>query len=152
MYIFLNSYNTKTSPDSVHVHWICIFSPSAYYLYMYIDSFLLSLNAFLWRIRLINFRSLSKDVYKNREHIMEIVFDVNIKKTCQMEPLVDRSGFLVIRAFSPWAGGRGFDARPRHTYDSIKMVQYASLLSAQHIRICLDSLLSQMSLKREIPS
>ena len=37
-------------------------------------------------------------------------------------------------------GGRGFDPRPRHTKEVIKMVPDASLLSAQHIRTCLASL------------
>ena len=54
----------------------------------------------------------------------------------------------VVKAFAPWAGGRGFDPRPRHTKDVIKMVPDASLLSAQHTRTGLASLSSQTSLKK----
>jgi len=54
----------------------------------------------------------------------------------------------VDRAFAPSAGGRGFDCRPRHTKDVIKMVPDTSLLSDQHIRIGLASLSSQTSLKK----
>ena len=62
-------------------------------------------------------------------------------------------GGSVVRAFAPWAGGRGFDPRPRHTKDVIKMVPNASLLSAQHIRTGLVSLSSQTLLKKRwIPS
>jgi len=65
------------------------------------------------------------------------------------------SGGSVVRAFAPWAGGRWFDPRPRHTKDVIKMVPDACLLSAQHIRTGLASLSSQTSLKKKrrwIPS
>jgi len=65
------------------------------------------------------------------------------------------SGGSVVRAFAPWAGGRGFDHRPRHTKAVIKMVPYASLLGAQHIRTGLASLFSQTSFKKKkrwIPS
>ena len=44
--------------------------------------------------------------------------------------------------------GRGFDPRPRHTKDVIKMVPDASLLGAQHIRTGLVSLSSQNSFKK----
>ena len=66
----------------------------------------------------------------------------------------NRSGGSVVRAFAPWALGRGFDPRPRHTKDVIKMVPDASLLSAQHIRTGLASLSSQnlVKKKRWIPS
>ena len=47
-------------------------------------------------------------------------------------------------------GGRGFDPRPRHTKDVIKMVPDASLLGAQHIRTSLAPLSSQTSLKKEM--
>ena len=53
----------------------------------------------------------------------------------------------MVRAFALLAGGRGFDPRPRHTKDVIKIVPDASLLGAQHIRTCLASL-SQTSLKK----
>ena len=56
----------------------------------------------------------------------------------------------MVRAFAPSAGGRGFDPRPPHTKDVIKMVPDASLLSAQHIRTGLASLSSQTSLKKEM--
>ena len=36
------------------------------------------------------------------------------------------------------AEGHGFDQRPRHTKDK-KMIQNASLLTSQHLRICLVS-------------
>jgi len=49
----------------------------------------------------------------------------------------------VVRAFAPWAGGRGFDPRPRLTKDVMKMVPDAPLLGAQHIRTGLASLSSQ---------
>ena len=52
--------------------------------------------------------------------------------------------------FTPWAGGHGFDPRPRHTKDVIKMVPDASLLGAQHIRTGLASLSSQTSFKKEM--
>ena len=52
----------------------------------------------------------------------------------------------MVRAFA----GRGFDPRPRHTKDVIKMVPDASLLGAQHIRTGLASLTSQNSLKKEM--
>ena len=62
---------------------------------------------------------------------------------------IHRSGGSVVRAFAPWAGGRGFDPRPRHTKDVIKMVPDASLLGAQHnIRTGLASLSSQTSFKK----
>ena len=65
-----------------------------------------------------------------------------------------RSSGSVIRASAPWAGGRGFDPRPLHTKEVIKMVPDASLLSAQHIRTDLASLSSQTSFKnrRWMPS
>ena len=44
-----------------------------------------------------------------------------------------RSGGSVVRAFAPWAGGRGIDPQPRHTKDVIKMVPDASLLSSEGI-------------------
>ena len=56
-------------------------------------------------------------------------------------------GGSVVRAFAQWAGGRGFDPRPRHTKDVIKMVPDASLFGAQHIRTGLASLSSQTSFK-----
>ena len=58
------------------------------------------------------------------------------------------SGGTVVGAFAP--GGHGFDPRPRHTKDVIKMVPDASLLGAQHIRTGLASLSSQTSLKKEM--
>ena len=54
------------------------------------------------------------------------------------------SGGSVVRAFAPWAGGRGFNPQPRHIKDVIKMVPYAFLLSAQQIRIGLASLSSPL--------
>ena len=57
------------------------------------------------------------------------------------------SGGLVVRAFAPWAGNRGFDPRPRHTKDVIKMVPDAALHSAQRITIGLASLSTHTSLK-----
>jgi len=57
----------------------------------------------------------------------------------------------VVRAFAPWAGGRRFDPRPRHTKDVIKIVPDASLLSAQHM-IGLTCLSSQTSFKKEMDS
>ena len=48
------------------------------------------------------------------------------------------------------AEGCGFDPRPRHTKDIIKMVPDASLLSAQHIRTVLASLSSQTLFKKEM--
>ena len=62
----------------------------------------------------------------------------------------------MVRAFAPLAGGRGFDSRPRHTKDVIKMVPDVSLLGVQHLH-CKDrsgfSLLSKpRSKKRWIPS
>jgi len=66
---------------------------------------------------------------------------------------INRSNGSVVRAFAPWAEGRGFDPRPRHTKDVIQMVPDASLLGAQHIRTGLASLSSQTSLKKRwIPS
>jgi len=59
----------------------------------------------------------------------------------------DHSGGSVVRAFAPWMPGRGFDPRPRHTKDVIKMVPDASMLRAQHIMIGLASLPSQTLLK-----
>ena len=56
----------------------------------------------------------------------------------------------MVRAFAPRAGGRGFDPRPRHTKDVIKMVPDASLLGTQHIRTGLASLSSQTSFKKEM--
>jgi len=52
------------------------------------------------------------------------------------------------RAFTPWAGGCGFEPRPCHTKDVIKMVPDASLLRAQHILIGLVYLSSQTSFKK----
>ena len=51
-------------------------------------------------------------------------------------------------------GGRGFDPRPRHTKDVIKMVPDAYLLGAQHIRTGLACLSSPTSFKKKrwIPS
>ena len=60
------------------------------------------------------------------------------------------SGGSVVRAFAPRAGGRGFDPRPRHTKEVIKMVPDVVLLSAQHIRTGLASLSSQTSFKKEM--
>ena len=59
-----------------------------------------------------------------------------------------RSGGSVVRAFAPWAGGRGFDPRPRYTKDVIKMVPDAPLLSAQHTRTELASLSARISFKK----
>jgi len=58
------------------------------------------------------------------------------------------SGDSVVRAFAPWAGGRGFDPRPRHTKDVIKMEPAASLLYAKRTRTGLASLLSQTSFNK----
>jgi len=61
-----------------------------------------------------------------------------------------QSWFVKTAALAPWAGGRGFDPRPRHTKDVINKVPDASLLSAQHIRTGLASLSSQTSFKKEM--
>jgi len=58
-----------------------------------------------------------------------------------------QSGGSVVRAFAPWAGGRGFDPWARHTKDVIQMVPDASLLGAQHIRTGLAFVSSQTSFK-----
>jgi len=51
-----------------------------------------------------------------------------------------------VRAFAPRAGGLGFDNRPRHTKDVIKLLPYLFLLLITlHKRIDLTSLLSQTS-------
>ena len=54
-----------------------------------------------------------------------------------IKSIINGSDGPVVRAFAPWAGGRGFDPRPRHTKSVIKMVTYDSALSAQRIRTCL---------------
>jgi len=61
---------------------------------------------------------------------------------CFLNLILIFSGGSVVRAFAPWAGGRGFDPRPRHTKDVITMVPDASLLGAQHIRTGLAPLSS----------
>ena len=67
---------------------------------------------------------------------------------CYIEFTVyDRSGGSMVRVFAPQAGGCGFDPRPCHTKDVIKMVPDTSLLSAQYIRTGLASLPSQTLLK-----
>ena len=59
----------------------------------------------------------------------------------------NRSGGSVVRMFAPWAGGRGFDTRPRFTKNVTKTVPDASLLSALYIWIVLAFLSSQTLLK-----
>jgi len=62
----------------------------------------------------------------------------------------------VVRAIAAGAEGHGFDLRPHHTKDVIKMVPVASLLSAQHTRTGLaslrNSLLSNLIQKHETDS
>ena len=69
-------------------------------------------------------------------YLMCVIFSWILKMS------LNRSAGSVVRAFAPCAGGRGFDPRPRHTKDVLKMVPDASLLSAQHIRTGLASLSS----------
>jgi len=55
----------------------------------------------------------------------------------------NRSGGSVVRAFTSWTRS-WVRSRPRHTKNVIKMEPDASLLSAQHIRIGLVSLISNL--------
>ena len=98
--------------------------------------------------------NVSLDVYLMNGHKISI----SIVSTDQTEDilevgrcvntLVNVCGVSVVRAFAPKAGGRGFDPRPLHIKDVIKMVPDASLLGAQHINIGLASLSSQTSFKK----